>query len=116
MIAVSVSILSVLWLAIAFAWVPPPGGFDSAISDWVLIGIDAVVLVLGVVTVVLAVRQKYPWLLAIVFVLAPICHAIGYLPWGELKILFFGIPLVPIILVVVGHFALKAFGRSNQVI
>jgi hypothetical protein len=116
MIAVSVLILSLLWLAITFGWLPPPGGYDSVLSEWVVISIDVSVFVLAVVAFILALRGRYPWILAIVFLISPICHAIGYFPWGELKILFFSLPLMPIILVVAAHFVLKALGHSSRVI
>jgi hypothetical protein len=116
MIAILVSLLSVLWLAIVFGWLPSAGGPDSALSEWIVIGIDVFVLVLAVAALVLAVRGKYPWALAIVFLMAPICHAIGYLPWGELKILFFALPLDAVLLVVLIHYVLKCIGRSTQAI
>lgn len=116
MIAVSVLVLSVLWLAIVFGWLPSPGGPDSILAEWIVIGIDVFVFLLAVVAFILALRGRYPWVLAILFLIAPICHAIGYFPLGELKILFFSLPLMPIILVVGAHFVLKALGRSTRVI
>jgi hypothetical protein len=115
MIALSVLLLSLLWLAIAFAWLPSPGGPDSTIGEWILFGIDGIALVLAVVAVVLAVRRKYPWSMAIIFLLAPICHGIGYLAQGDLKILFFALPLDAVFLVMLIHYVGKWFRRSRAV-
>ena len=115
MIALSVLLLSLLWLAIVFAWLPSPGGPDSPIGDWIVLGIDGIVLVLAVVAMVLAVRGKYPWSMAIVFVLAPICHGIGYLAQGDFKILFFALPLDAVILAMLIHYVGKWFRRSRAV-
>jgi hypothetical protein len=115
MIALCVLLLSLLWLAIVFAWIPSPGGPDSRLGDWIVLSIDGIVLVLAVVAVVLAIRGKYPWSMAIVFLLAPICHGIGYLAEGDFKIPFFALPLDAVILVMLIHYIRKWFRRSRAV-
>jgi hypothetical protein len=72
-------------------------------------------LVLAVVAVVLAIRGKYPWSMAIVFLLAPICHVVGYLAQGDFKILFFALPLDAVVLVMLIHYIVKWFRRPHAV-
>ena len=77
MIAFAVLILSLLWIGFAFGYIPGPGDAMSDNGLWIALGIDIVILVLGIIAVVLASRRRFAWSVAMVFVTGPLIHFAG---------------------------------------
>jgi hypothetical protein len=114
MIALAVLILSLLWLGFAFGYIPGPGDVMSDGGLWIALGIDAVILILGMIAVVLAARRRFSWPMALVFVTGPLIHfAANFV--GEIRILFFEFPLAAVIVVVIGHYVRRFFQSSPHV-
>jgi hypothetical protein len=111
MIALAVLILSLLWLGFAFGYIPGPGDGMSDSGLWIALGIDVVILILGVIAVVLAARRRFSWPMAIVFVTGPLIHFAGSFA-GEIRVLFFEFPLAAVIVVVVVHYV-RSFFRGS---
>jgi hypothetical protein len=115
MIAALASLLSLLWVAFAFGYIPGPGGSEADGGLWVALAIDVIVLVLGITAVVLAVRGRYPWPVAIVFALAPVVHLIGSF-FGEIRILFFFVPCLVVVGASIAYFIHRYVLRSPKTI
>jgi hypothetical protein len=111
MIALAVLVLSVLWIGFAFGYIPGLGDVMSDSGLWIALGLDIIILVLGVIAVVLASRRHFSWPLAIVFVSGPLIHFAGNFV-GEIRIVFFAAPCVAVIVAVMAHY-LRRFCRSS---
>jgi hypothetical protein len=114
MIALAVLILSLLWIGFAFGYIPGPGDVMSDSGLWIALGLDAAVLILGIIAVVLAARRRFSWPMALVFVTGPLIHFAGNFV-GEIRILFFEFPLAAVIVVVIVHYARRFFQRPPHV-
>ena len=114
MIAFAVLILSLLWIGFAFGYIPGPGDAMSDNGLWIALGIDIVILVLGIIAVVLASRRRFAWSLAMAFVTGPLIHFAGNFV-GEIRILFFEFPCAAVIVVIMGHYGRRLFQRSPHV-
>jgi len=114
MIALAVLILSLLWIGFAFGYIPGPGDAMSDSGLWIALGIDAVILLLGIIAVVLAAGRRFSWPMALVFVTGPLIHFAGNFV-GEIRILFFEFPLDAVIVVVIVHYVRRFFQRSPHV-
>src|SRR5438445_13576254 len=101
MIAFAVLILSLLWIGFAFGYIPGPGDAMSDNGLWIALGIDIVILVLGIIAVVLASRRRFAWSVAMVFVTGPLIHFAGNFA-GVIRILSFGFPYATVIVVMMG--------------
>jgi hypothetical protein len=115
MIALLASLLSVLWVAFVFGYIPGPGGPQTDGGLWVALGIDVIVLALGTTAVVLAVRGRYPWPVAIVFALTPLVHYLGSFV-GEIRILFFFLPCLVVVGASIAYFIHRYLLRSSKTI
>jgi hypothetical protein len=103
MIALAVLLLSAIWLAFGFGYWPGPDDARAERAFWIALGIDLTVLLLGVATVLLSRRRKYPAFLATIFVAAPIFHFVIPL-FGANRILFFALPFTAVALGVFIHY------------
>jgi hypothetical protein len=116
MIALTVLILSLLWIGFDFGIIPGPGDAMSHSGQWIALGIDVVTFVLGIIAVALASRRRFSWPMAIVFVTSPLIHFIGNFV-GEIRILFFEFSCAAVIVVVMAHYVPRFaahFGRSGR--
>jgi len=117
MIAALASLLSLLWVAFAFGYIPGLGEPEANGGSGLLVAlaIDVIVLVLGITAVVLAARGRYPWPVAIVFALAPVVHFLGSCV-GEIRILFFTIPCLVVLGASIAYYIERYLRRSSKII
>src|SRR5437868_15550456 len=101
MIAFAVLILSLLWIGFAFGYIPGPGDAMSDNGLWIALGIDIVILVLGIIPVVLVSRRRFAWSVAMAFVTGPLTHSASYFV-GVIRILFFEFPCAAVMVVIIG--------------
>lgn len=91
--AVIASVLSLMWVSVAFGAFPLVGP-DEPVRSILLILIDVVVVTLGVVGLVRARRRREPYLLPVTVLCAVAVHWLGSLIGGEVIILFINVPSV----------------------
>jgi hypothetical protein len=115
MIALSVVLLSALWSYAVFGYIPIASGVEDSVRDWLAIGIDSLTFLVALVAVRLACHRKYSWMLALVFLSAPVVHVIGYFVVGEIKILFLVLPIYVVVGAVIAHYLTKLLRRSSRV-
>jgi hypothetical protein len=96
---ISASVLSLVWMGLAFGWIPLPGDADGKGRLVLIVAIDLILFILGVIALIRAMRRHQSWLIASVIILVPIVHWIGSAVAGEASILFFLVPGILLIAV-----------------
>jgi len=115
MFGLTASTISLLWLALAFGWLPLPGEDDGKLRLLLVVILDVLLFGLGVFGVIRSFRHRKSWLLAVVVLCAPLVHFAGSAVQGEQVILFFAWPTLAILVVTVGDVVYRLFTRRRHV-
>jgi hypothetical protein len=115
MFGVTASTISLLWLALAFGWIPLLGDDDGKLRLLLVIILDVLLFGLGVFGVIRGLRHRKSWLLGAVVLCAPLVHLAGSAVQGEQVILFFAAPTLAIMVLTGGDIAQRLFTRRRHV-
>ena len=112
-IAIAASVLSIVWVSLAFGSFPLVG-VQEPLRSILLIIVDVVVVTLGVVGFVRARRARESYLLPFVIVCTPAAHWLGSLIRGEIIILFLSVPALVLAIVTCVEGLRRLFMRRRQ--
>lgn len=98
MIAILAALISAAWLVLLF--VPLPNDPDGEGRLVLLVGIDIILLLIGIVALILAGCRRYSWRIAALIAATPLLHGLGSL-LDVLGIVFIVVPSI-LILVCIG--------------
>ena len=115
MIALAVVLLSALWCYAVFGYIPVGEALEDNVRTWLVIGLDTLTLLIALAAVRLAYYRKYSWIIAVIFLGAPVIHIIGYFVVGEIKIAFLILPVYFVVGAAIVQFLTKLFRRSSSV-
>jgi hypothetical protein len=99
MIALIASILSVAWMLLAYAMMRGHISVEEG-NLLVPIGLDLLLLLVGIVAVIQAIRHRYPWTLALLICTTPLFHGAAGMLEGYRTFGFF-VPSTLIIVLVI---------------
>jgi hypothetical protein len=78
MIAILASIISTIWMVVLLTQFTPFQNDPERVGALVLlIAFDGILFLLGVITLILATKKRYPWRIAALITVTPLLHWLG---------------------------------------